>query len=770
MTTHQEDDKNANDSLMALRPSSIIMPAAFLMLLMAICPVFSFSPVEVDYLAGGLGESTLYKSNLLGVMGTKLGWAFLLTFGVAGYPLALLMFVSSLRRLLWRRKFKPISWEYLLSFPLFGMGMAMLFGIWPGAFSPFTDALNISTLPGGVIGQKISSPEGFLTLIMNSTGTAIVSVVLMAIPIAVIWYFDWKEIFAAISPARVLTSRQPKQVQATPQDSYASTDLQETHTLKSEPAPVKAPAEKPTRQPSHEQMPSRPAKTKDGFVYPDINLLDVYDNSAQIGANALEIEHNAKLLQQTLDDFRIDARVVSQITAPQVTQFEIMPAAGVRLNTITALESNIKMALAAKSLRILAPIPGKNMVGIQVPNESPSIVPVRDLMLDSSWKSGKEQIPLLLGKNINGKNIILDLAKAPHLLIAGTTGSGKSVCMNLLITSLLFKFSPDELRLIMVDPKVVEFAAYSSLPHLVVPVINDVNQVALALRWAINEMERRYRVLAKVRCRNLEDFNKRKKSTEEPLDDEGNPIPDKMPFIVVIIDELADIMSVAKKEVESCLSRIAAKSRAVGIHTIIATQRPDTKVITGTIKANYPVRIAFQVVSHIDSQTILGQKGAEALLGKGDMLFMPPGASSIERIQCGMASDDERNRVVEFVSAQAEQHFDETVFVDAADLDGQSEGESGSMSSYPAGNGGNTANDGEALIQKAIQVILESRRPTVSYLQRSLGIGYNKAASIMDELEKRKVVGPQIGSAQRQILINSANGDSSGDGDEGFNS
>ncbi|MBQ7649403.1 MAG: DNA translocase FtsK 4TM domain-containing protein [Victivallales bacterium] len=741
------------------------MPAAFLMLLMAICPVFSFSPVEVDYLAGGLGESTLYKSNLLGVMGTKLGWAFLLTFGVAGYPLALLMFVSSLRRLLWRRKFKPISWEYLLSFPLFGMGLAMLFGIWPGAFSPFTDALNLCTLPGGVIGQKLSSPEGFLTLIMNGTGAAIVSVVLMAIPLAVIWYFDWKELFAAISPAVALPSRQPKQASPKQQPPHESQIMQEALEPKPEPSTVKAQADKPLRQAIPEQPSRRPSKTKDGFVYPDINLLDIYDDSARLGANAMEIERNARLLQQTLDDFRIDARVVSQITAPQVTQFEIMPASGVRLNTITALESNIKMALAAKSLRILAPIPGKNMVGIQVPNESPSIVPVRNLMLDSSWKNGKEQIPLLLGKNINGKNIILDLAKAPHLLIAGTTGSGKSVCMNLLITSMLFKFSPDELRLIMVDPKVVEFAAYARLPHLVVPVINDVNQVALALRWAINEMERRYRVLAKVKVRNLEDFNKRPKSSEQMLDDEGNPIPDKMPFIVVIIDELADIMSVAKKEVETSLQRIAAKSRAVGIHTIIATQRPDTKVITGTIKANYPVRIAFRVASHIDSQTIMGQKGAESLLGNGDMLFQPPGAGTIERIQCGMASDNERNRVVDFVSDQAEQHFDETVFVDAADLDGQSNGELPPQS--PSGAG--TANDGEALIQKAIQVILESRRPTVSFLQRSLGIGYNKAASIMDELEKRKVVGPQIGTAQRQILINSANGDSSGDGDDGFN-
>ena len=372
MTAIQEEDKNTNNGLMALRPSSIIMPAALLMLLMAICPVFSFSPVEVDYLAGGLGDSPLYKSNLLGIMGTKLGWAYILTFGVAGYPLALLMFFSSLRRLFWRRGFKPISWEYLLSFPLFGLGLAMFFGIWPGAFAPFTELLNITTLPGGVIGQRISSPEGILTLFMNSAGTAIVSVVLMAIPIAVIWYFDWKEIFAAISSSKMfMRPPKPEPAMAGNADDFSpAPSRQPTPPPEPEPPAARQQPEKPSRQPARELF-SKPVKNKDGFVYPGIDLLDIHDNSDKIGANAIEIERNANLLPQTLDDFKIDAKVVSQITAPQVTQFEIMPASGVRLNTITALESNIKMALAAKSLRILAPIPGKNMVGIQVPNESP---------------------------------------------------------------------------------------------------------------------------------------------------------------------------------------------------------------------------------------------------------------------------------------------------------------------------------------------------------------------------------------------------------------
>ena len=429
------------------------------------------------------------------------------------------------------------------------------------------------------------------------------------------------------------------------------------------------------------------------------------------------------------------------------------------------------MDLQAPSVRILAPIPGKNLVGIEVPNQNRTIVTVRNLMQTKPWEMAKEKIPLLLGKNISGRTIILDLARAPHLLIAGATGSGKSVCMNLLITSLLFRFRPDELKMIMVDPKVVEFQVYHELPHLIVPVITDVSKVALALRWAINEMERRYRVLAKVGVRDLSSFNNRTPSAETILDDEGQPIPDKMPYIVIIIDEIADIMLAAKTEVEQGLAKIAAKSRAVGIHTIIATQRPDVKTITGTIKANYPVRIAFQVSSYTDSRTILDGKGAETLLGQGDMLFKPPGAPAIERIQGGMASDAERDRVISFVCQQAPPQFDENVF---RSMEKESEDESPSQPTLPGMSGDSNQNESaeETLLRKAIEIILRDRRPTISYLQRTLGVGYNKAATLMDELERQGVVGPQIGTSPREILIvapEDLDQDSEADDDQGDN-
>jgi S-DNA-T family DNA segregation ATPase FtsK/SpoIIIE len=348
------------------------------------------------------------------------------------------------------------------------------------------------------------------------------------------------------------------------------------------------------------------------------------------------------------------------------------------------------------------------------------------------------------------------LAKAPHLLIAGATGSGKSVCINGMIMSLLYKFSPEDLRLILVDPKVVEFSGYNSLPHLVTPVITDSKKVPLALRWVLAEMKKRYDLCALVNARNIAAYNARPKSDEPVLDSEGDPIPGKMPYIVVIIDELADIMMTAKGEVETSLARIAQLSRAVGIHTIIATQRPSVNVITGVIKANYPTRIAFQVTSQVDSRTILDGKGAETLLGRGDMLFRPPGASKLERNQSPLVEDEEIEEIVEFCSSQADQVFEKDVF---------RTGEGADEGGVPGGAELSEAD--EELIQRAIEVILRDRRATTSYVQRALRIGYNRAALIMEILEQRGVLGPQVGTAPREILVDGGGGAGSEDVAEG---
>jgi S-DNA-T family DNA segregation ATPase FtsK/SpoIIIE len=412
------------------------------------------------------------------------------------------------------------------------------------------------------------------------------------------------------------------------------------------------------------------------------------------------------------------------------------------------------MDMEATSIRIMAPIPGKNAVGVGVPNPKASVVTLRGMFEDPAWASSNAQIPIILGKNVSGDAMVTDLGKAPHLLIAGATGSGKSVCMNTLLMSLLYRFSPDDLRLIMVDPKVVEFEIYKTIPHLITPIVNDPHKVPYALKWAINEMERRYRVLSKVGVRNLESFNNRKidPNAEPVLDHEGNPIPPKLPFIIILIDELADIMMIAKADVETSIARIAQKARAVGIHMVLATQTPRKDIITGVIKANLPTRIAFRVGSVMDSRVILDKKGAEMLLGSGDMLFLPPGSASLERIQGSWVSDEEIKAAVDFISDQAEQQFLSGVTDNPEEAEetagpGASSASSGVLAKYiRPGDDDN--------YKKALEIVLTERKASTSYIQRRLKIGYNKAADIIDKLEAREVIGPQPSSgSNREILV-----------------
>ena len=477
------------------------------------------------------------------------------------------------------------------------------------------------------------------------------------------------------------------------------------------------------------------------YQLPGIDLL-APATEAEVTVTPEEINDKKAIIQTTLDNFGIDAEVTGAISGPRVTLFEVTPAPGVKVEAISGIGNNLAMELAAESLRILAPVPGQRVVGIEVPNIQPATVRLRSLLEPPSESRDKCQIPLPVGRNIRGVNLFLDLARAPHLLIAGATGSGKSVCMNSMLVALVLRFSPAELKLILIDPKVVEFAIYRQLPHLIVPVITDPKLVVMALRWVITEMQWRYTILAKVGVRNLEGFNRRVPKENE-VDDAGNPIPARLPFLVVIIDELADIMLSVGEDVETALARIAQLSRAVGIHTIVATQRPSVNVITGIIKANYPTRIAFQVVSQIDSRTILDGKGAESLLGRGDLLFKPPTGSRFERVQAPMVSDEEIERIVQRAAEQAPAEMRMNILqAQPAALPGM-EGEVGEKAS----------DEDEELIDQAIDIIRHDRRATTSYIQRRLRIGYNKAALIMETLENRGVVGPQVGSTPREILI-----------------
>ncbi len=508
------------------------------------------------------------------------------------------------------------------------------------------------------------------------------------------------------------------------------------------------------------------------YQLPPLDFLHYPDATVQPTETKEELLANARLMQQTLAQFEIPVELGDITKGPTITRYELHPAPGVKLERITALSNNIAAAVKAERIHILAPVPGKSSVGIEVPNPVKTTVIVRDLFESEEWRNTKAKIPFALGKDVYGHPIVADLAEMPHLLIAGSTGSGKSVCINAIITSLLYRFSPDQLRFVMIDPKVVELQHYNSLPHLVVPVITDPKKVILALRWVVNEMEKRYQIFARVGVRNINSFNSRpknklappaepelplmaKKEKVEPgaegfaveVDeeivvprDDDIVIPEKLSYIVVIIDELADLMLVAPADVEMAIARITQMARAAGIHCIVATQRPSVDVITGVIKANITARIAFQCAAKVDSRTILDAMGADKLLGKGDMLYLPPGSGKLIRAQGALITDQEITSIVEFIAKQAKPSYEMEIHQQLSQPASSFEDESG-------------IDEDEELIQQCIEVIRSEQKASVSLMQRRLRLGYTRAARIMDELENRGIVGPSKGAEPRDILI-----------------
>jgi S-DNA-T family DNA segregation ATPase FtsK/SpoIIIE len=508
------------------------------------------------------------------------------------------------------------------------------------------------------------------------------------------------------------------------------------------------------------------------YQLPPLDFLQHPDMTVKPTESKEELMANARLMQQTLAQFEIEVSLGDITKGPTITRYEFHPAPGVRLEKISALNNNIAAAVKAERVHILAPVPGKSSVGIEVPNPVKTMVIVRDMFESEEWRNSKAKIPIALGKDVYGHPIVVDLSEMPHLLIAGSTGSGKSVCINAIITSLLYRFSPDQMRFVMIDPKVVELQHYNALPHLVVPVVTDPKKVILALRWVVNEMEKRYQIFAKVGVRNIGSFNSRPKNKplleaepELPLatrkekvepgaegfavevDEEivvpreGDiVIPEKLSYIVVIIDELADLMLVAPADVEMAIARITQMARAAGIHCIVATQRPSVDVITGVIKANITARIAFQCASRVDSRTILDAMGADKLLGKGDMLYLPPGSAKLIRAQGALITDQEINSIVGFIAKQGKPNYDKEIH---------------RQLSQPTSNFGNESgiDEDEDLIQQCIEVIRSEQKASVSLLQRRLRLGYTRAARIMDELENRGIVGPGKGAEPRDILI-----------------
>jgi DNA segregation ATPase FtsK/SpoIIIE, S-DNA-T family len=492
------------------------------------------------------------------------------------------------------------------------------------------------------------------------------------------------------------------------------------------------------------------------YTLPGLDLLAEHDPEGRGGADPSELQRVQQTLIDTLGQFGIAVAPGDITKGPTITRYEVYPAKGVRVDKIVSLERDLARATRAERINILAPIPGKDTVGIELANARKVTVTLRELMESTDWQEtrARAKIPLALGKDVYGKSIITDLAQMPHLLVAGTTGSGKSVCINALIASMLFRFTPEELRFIMIDPKVVEMQHYNSLPHLAFPVVIDPKKVLLALRWLIDEMERRYKIFARVGVRNIVSFNARppkKKDLDLATADEAEssnqikvpreeeiPIPDKIPFIVVVVDELADLMQTAPADVESAIARITQMARAAGIHLIVATQTPRADVITGVIKANIPCRIAFQVASKIDSRVILDENGADRLLGQGDMLYLPPSASRLIRAQGVLVTDEEIRRIVEFVSAQAPPAFDAAMHEKLESAAATDE---------------DVSEEDEELVEKCLEIIRQEKRASTSLLQRRLRLGYTRAARIVDILEQRGILGPGEGAKPREILV-----------------
>ena len=498
-----------------------------------------------------------------------------------------------------------------------------------------------------------------------------------------------------------------------------------------------------------------------GDFLPQISLLDQPDKSKSSGYTNDSLEHLSRVLELKLQDFGITAEVAEVLPGPVVTRFEIQPAPGVKVSRISALAKDLARSMAVISVRVVEVIPGKSVVGIEIPNEKRQMVRLSEVLSSEEYDKSSSVLTLALGNDIAGSPVVADLTRMPHLLVAGTTGSGKSVGVNAMLLSLLFKATPDQVKLILIDPKMLELSIYDDIPHLLTPVITDMNDAASGLRWCVGEMERRYKLMAELGVRNIAGFNRKVTDAVEAGDpiqdpfyefnsdsesDEEIPTLGKLPYIVVVIDEFADMMMIVGKKVEQLIARIAQKARAAGIHLILATQRPSVDVITGLIKANVPARIGYQVSSKIDSRTILDQGGAEQLLGHGDMLYLPPGTSVPERIHGAFVDDHEVHQVVadwkkrglpEYLESITDEELVSSILVPGFDSAASA---TESVESDP-------------LYDEAVAFVLDSQKASISSVQRKLRIGYNRAARLIEQMEESGVVSPMSSNGTREILV-----------------
>lgn len=711
----------------------IISLGLFALALVLFAAMISYSPYDIRF---ETSAPNLHIRNYVGIVGAYIAWVIFKIIGYTGFFIPFLCIIWGIGALAERLEQKP-AFRFL--------GTALLFCS-TAAFFSLTGAEEsvLMVERGGILGFFLSkflleyfgNIGGYLITVALSILALLVATEFLVIPlVSFLFLRTWRlvtnlrkksakketmpRLEPRLKPAVKIERREPRE------ETLAKKEVEleeERPKIKIEPRIIPKPAQKQPSPPLEKPVKIEPRVVGD-YKMPTLDLL----NSPPPESERLlgeDLETNARILEDTLHDFGIEAKVIDITKGPVITRYELQPAPGVKINKITARSDDIALTMKALTVRIVAPIPGKSAVGIEVPNQSTSLVYLRELLESKEYqkKAESSKLTIALGKSISGKSVVADLGEMPHLLIAGTTGSGKTVCVNSLIMSMIYNATPDELKFLMVDPKMVELAVYNGLPHLLCPVVTDAKKASAALAWILNEMEERYKMLAKAGARNIEVFNEK---AEERLS-----------YIVVVIDELADLMIIAQQDVENAITRLAQLSRAVGIHIILATQRPSVDVVTGVIKANFPARISFKVASKVDSRTVLDMNGADKLLGKGDMLFIEPGSAKPIRAQGTLLTDAEIEKVVGMIKKQREPIYDEEI------LEQQKR--------RAFGRGGFEKDE---FFDEAVKMVIETGQASVSMLQRRLRLGYTRAARLIDAMEEEGIIGPFRGSKPREILI-----------------
>lgn len=714
-------------------------------------------------------------NNMVGRSGAWVADVFLFFFGFLAFIFPMMLAWQAWVIFRERETAGEFSWPIFI-FKGVGLFLTIFAGTGLAAMHFYTFGLDYQYGSGGIVGSEIAD---LLIPVFSYVGTTLILLAMFLFGLTAFLDISWLRVMDTTGHLSItfagLVQRYSNRAAAAIREraeirksAEHRREALEKHVEKKQqrPAPViEAPA------PPKKEESKRVARERQGNLFkvgavdglPALHLLDEQEKDHSKGYSAEDLEAMSRLLELKLKDYGVEAEVVAVFPGPVITRFEIQPAPGVKVSRISGLAKDLARSLAVISVRVVEVIPGKSVVGIEIPNVDREIVQMSDVLKSKAYDDSQSPLSMALGHDIAGEPVVEDLARMPHLLVAGTTGSGKSVGLNAMILSILFKASPEDVRLIMVDPKMLELAVYEGIPHLLTPVVTDMKDAANALRWCVAEMERRYRLMAAMGVRNVGGFNRKvrdaKKAGEPLLDPLWQPDPlleeadqqapelETLPFIVVIIDEFADMMMIVGKKVEELIARIAQKARAAGIHLILATQRPSVDVITGLIKANVPTRIAFQVSSKVDSRTILDQGGAEQLLGHGDMLYLPAGKPLPIRVHGAFVDDDEVHRVVESWKELGEPNYLDSI------LDGASETE---MLPGSAGAGGETDSDEEAdpLYDEAVAFVTESRRASISAVQRKLRIGYNRAARMIETMEAAGVVSEMNSNGSREVLAN----------------